>query len=67
MFGHVPKLIQNKRKTINALVLRDRDGSLGSEINRVRKENNDLLDNEEIMWHQRSRVQWMMLGDHNTR
>ena len=67
MFGHVPKLIQNKQKTLNALVLRDRDGSLGSEINSVRKEINDLLDSEEIMWHQRSRMQWMMLGDHNTR
>ena len=67
MFGHVPKLIQNKQKTLNALVLRDRDGSLGSEINSVRKEINDLLDSEEIMWHQRSRVQWMMLGDRNTR
>ena len=67
MFGHVPKLIQNKQKTLNALVLRDRDGSLGSEINSVRKEINDLLDSEEIMWHQRSRMQWMMLGDRNTR
>ena len=67
MFGHVPKLIQNKRKTLNALVLRDRDGSLGNEINNVRKEINDLLDSEETMWHQRSRVQWMMLGDRNTR
>ena len=67
MFGHVPKLIQNKQKTLNALVLRDRDGSLGSEINSVRKEINDLLDNEEIMWHQQSRMQWMMLGDRNTR
>ena len=67
MFGHVPKLIQNKQKTLNALVLRDRDGSLGSEINNVRKEINDLLDSEEIMRHQRSRMQWMMLGDRNTR
>ena len=67
MFGHVPKLIQNKQKTLNALVLRDRDGSLGSEINSVRKEINDLLDSEEIMWHQQSRMQWMMLGDRNTR
>ena len=67
MFGHVPKLIQNKQKTLNALVLRDKDGSLGSEINSVRKEINDLLDSEEIMWHQQSRMQWMMLGDRNTR
>ena len=34
VFGQVPKLIQNKRNTLNALVLRDRDVSLGSEINR---------------------------------
>ena len=48
-------------------MLRDHDGSNGFEINKIRKEINDLLDCEEIMWHQRSKVQWMGLGDRNTR
>lgn len=58
MFGHVPKQIQihtqKKKKTqkaLNALYLRDRDGSLGQEINMLRTETNDLLDSEEIVWH----------------
>ena len=66
VFGHVPKQIQNKRRALNDLVLRDRDGNLGSEINKLRKEINVLLDSEEIMWHQRAKVHWMNSGDRNT-
>ena len=32
------------------MVARDRDGRMEGEINKVRKEINDLLDSEEIMW-----------------
>ena len=49
------------------MVQRDRNGSLGREINVLRKEINDLLDSEKIMWQQRSRVQWLGLGDWNTK
>ena len=42
---------KKKRETLSTLVLKDKDGSLGSEINIIRKEINDLLDSEEIMWH----------------
>ena len=40
---------------------------MGKEINRLRSEINDLLDREEILWHQRSRVQWYGQGDRNTK
>ena len=50
VFGLVPRQIQNKRKAFNDLVLRDYDGRNGYEINKLRKELNDLLDYEEIMW-----------------
>ena len=63
----VPRQIQKKRKTLSTLVLRDRDGSRGNKINTLRQEINDLLDSEEIIWQQRSKVQWMGLGDHNTK
>ena len=65
-FWNVPKQIQNKRRALNDLVLRDKDGNLGSEINKLRKEINVLLDSEEIMWHQRAKVHWMNSGDRNT-
>ena len=50
VFGLFPRQIQNKRKALNDLVLRDYDGRNGYEINKLRKELNDLLDCEEIMW-----------------
>ena len=49
------------------MVAMDRNGSLGGEINQLRKEINDLLDSEEIMWQQRAKVQWLGLGDRNTK
>ena len=48
------------------MVCRDRNGSLGGEINILRNKINELLDSEEIKWHQRSKVQWLGLGDRNT-
>ena len=66
-FGQVPRQIHNKRKTLNVLVLRDHDGSLGGKINKMRKEINDLLNSEEIIWHQQSKVQRLSLGDCNTK
>ena len=64
-FGQVPKLISNKRMALDSMVARDINGSLGREINNLRREINDLLDNEEIMWQQRAKVQWLGLGDRN--
>ena len=67
VFGQIPKQIQEKRETLSTLVCRDRNGNLGSEINMLRKEINELLDSEEIKWHQISNVQWLGLGNRNTK
>ena len=67
VFGHVPRQIQKKRNVLNNLVLRDHNGRNGREINKIRKEINKLLDYKEVMWQQRSKVQWMGLGDRNTK
>ena len=50
VFGQIPKKIKEKRDTLNSLVSRDRNGSLGGDINKLRKEINELLDSEEIKW-----------------
>lgn len=50
VFGQVPRQIQKKRKVLYDLVLRDQNGSNGSEINKTRKEIYELLDCEGIMW-----------------
>ena len=39
----------------------------GAEINNLRKEINHLLDDEEVWWQQRSRVQWLGEGNRNTK
>ena len=67
VFSHVPRQIQKKRNVLNDLVLRDQNGRNGREINKIRKEINELLDYEEVIWQQRSKVQWMGLGDRNTK
>lgn len=48
VFGQIPKKIQTKRNALNSLTLQDKDGMLSTEINCLRKEINDLLDDEEI-------------------
>ena len=65
-FRRVPKQIQIKKKALSDMVAMNRKGSLGGEINQLRKEINDLFDSEEIMWQQRAKIQWFGLGDRNT-
>ena len=66
-FGQISKVIQDKRKKLCDLIQLDKDGSLGEEINQVRKEINDLLDSEEIFWGQRAKAHWLREGDKNTK
>ena len=54
--GHIPRKIQEKRKSLQAMIQADLDGSNGEEIDRICKEINELLDVEETKWLQRSRV-----------
>ena len=48
VFGQIPKKIQTKRNALNSLTLQDKDGTLSTDINCLRKEINDLLDDNEI-------------------
>ena len=54
---HDVRMINEKRKQLQVPVQADRDGSGGKEINALRKEINEMLDDEEIKWNQRSKVQ----------
>ena len=48
VFGQIPKKIQTKRNALNSLTLQDKDGTPSNEINCLRREINDLLDDEEV-------------------
>ena len=54
-------------KRLNTLMAQNQDGSHGAKINQIRKELNDLLDSEEMLWHQRSKIHWYKEGDKNTK
>ncbi|KAL0002042.1 hypothetical protein SO802_015823 [Lithocarpus litseifolius] len=65
--GNIPKKIAEKRRVINSITTEDRQGDREAEINQLRKEINDLLDSEETIWRQHSRVHWYREGDRNTK
>ena len=66
VFDQILKKIQEKRNALNSLTTQDSDGSLSAEINCLRREINDPLDDEEIYWGQRAKAHWLREGDKNT-
>ena len=66
-FRQIPKKIQAKRNELNSLTLQDKDGAFSSKISCLRREINDLLDDEEIYWGQRAKALWLKEGDKNTK
>ena len=66
VFSQIPKNIKEKRNTLSSLTSQDKDGSLSTEINGLRWEINDLLDDEEIYWGQRAKAHQLKEGDKNT-
>ena len=67
VFWQIPKKIQEKKERLGELLRNDTSLQNGAEINELRKEINIMLDDEEVWWHQRSRVQWLGEGDRNTK
>ena len=50
VYGHIPKKIQSKRNSLSSLMQQDCSGELGAEIRAIRRELNELLDDEELYW-----------------
>ena len=65
--GNIPKKIAEKRRVLNSITTIDQQNNRGAKINQLRKEINDLLDSEETIWRQRSKVHWYKEGDKNTK
>ena len=49
-FGRISKRIKEKKEALGRLIEHDDDRQNGVEINRLRKEVNELLDEEEVWW-----------------
>ena len=50
VYGQLAKKIQTKRNAINTLTLQANMGEMSLKINKLRREINELLDDEETYW-----------------
>ena len=67
MFGNVNKKLRQKKNRLQQLELLNMLNDNEAEIKELRQEVNEVLNREEIMWKQRSRVDWLQYGDRNTK
>ena len=63
-FGHVGRRISNLNTQLQRL--EQHPELYGEEIRSVQKELNSWLDTEEVMWQQRSRNMYLVVGDRDT-
>lgn len=66
-FGNIPKKVEETRVILQDLQRRDHTSQVGDQIQRAEAELDSLLEQEEIMWSQRSRATWLKHRDRNTR
>lgn len=67
VFKNVNKVLKVKQERLQHLEALNLLHETGSEIETLRKEINEMLMKEEVMWNKRSRALWMKCGDRNTK
>ena len=67
VYGHIPKKIQSKWNALSALTQQVKKGEMNGEIRNLRRELNELLEDEELYWGQRAKAHWLKEGDRNTK
>ncbi|KAL0001855.1 hypothetical protein SO802_015636 [Lithocarpus litseifolius] len=67
VFGNVNKILKLKQNRLQQLEALDLLHELAKEIQALKKEINEVMLQEEIMWNQRSRALWVKCGDRNTK
>lgn len=65
VFGNVNKILRQKQNRLQQLEAIDGVLNKAEEIKTLKKETNETLIREEIMWKQRSRALWLKWGDCN--
>ena len=66
VYGNVSKNLKNKQHRLQQLEALNMLHETAGEIKELRKEINEVLNREELMWTQRSRALWMKCGVRNT-
>ena len=67
VFGNVNRVLKQKQERLQFLEGLNCLHEKADEIQGLRKEINEMLTREEIMWNQRSRASWIKWGDRNTK
>ena len=67
VFGNVSKVLKQKQRRLQQLEELDHLHESTEEIQGLKKEINEVMLKEEIMWNQRSSALWIKYGDRNTK
>ena len=67
VFGNVNRELKSKQRHLQQLESLNQLHETTKEIQALKKEINEILLREEIMWNQRSRAFWIKSGDRNTK